>query len=49
MNCVHPDDVTGSEESIAFDRLVTISNFESWVDGKDPDACKALIVLAGCV
>jgi len=25
--CVHPDDVTASEESIAFDRLITISNF----------------------
>lgn len=46
--CVHPDDVTGREESIAFDRLITISNFESWVEGKDPDACKSLIVLAGC-
>jgi len=46
--CVHPDDVTGREESIAFDRLITISNFESWVEGKDPDACKSLIILAGC-
>ena len=47
--CVHPDDVTGSDESIVFDRLITISNFETWVESKDPDACKSLIVLAGCV
>lgn len=47
--CVHPDYVTDREESIAFDRLITISNLETWLEGKDPDACKALIVLAGCV
>jgi hypothetical protein len=46
--CVHPDDVTDSEESIAFDRLIAITNFETWIEYKDPDACKSLIVLAGC-
>lgn len=46
--CVHPDDVTGSDESIAFDRLITISNFETWVENKDPTACKSLIILSGC-
>jgi hypothetical protein len=46
--CVHPDDVTGSDDSIAFDRLITITNFESWLEEKDPDACKSLIILAGC-
>ena len=46
--CVHPDDVTDSDESIAFDRLIAITNFETWIENKDTDACKSLIILAGC-
>ena len=36
------------QESIDFQKEISISNLETWLEGKDPDACKSLIMLAGC-
>ena len=50
LNCVceHPPSEC-SPESIAFDKEITISNFETWLESKDPEACKAVLTLAGCL
>jgi hypothetical protein len=35
-------------ESVDFAKKVTISNLETWLESKDPEACKAILKLAGC-
>ena len=36
-------------DSIQFAKRVTISNLESWLESKDPEACNAILILAGCL
>lgn len=36
------------DESINIQREIAISNLETWLEEKDPQACKALIALSGC-
>lgn len=36
------------DESISIQREIAISNLETWLEEKDPQACKALIALSGC-
>lgn len=46
--CEHPPNECDIE-SIAFDIEVTISNLEIWLEEKDPESCKAVLTLAGCM
>lgn len=46
--CEHPPSEC-NPESIAFDKEITISNLETWLENKDPDACKAVLTLAWCL
>jgi len=34
--------------SIDFDKKVTITNLETWLEEKDPEAMKAILLLYGC-
>lgn len=36
-------------DSIEFTKEITISNFEIWLKEKDPESCKAVLTLAGCM
>lgn len=44
--CRHPPSESDNL-SIEFDKLLTISNLEVWLEGKDPEACKSILILAG--
>ena len=48
LTCVlnHPPSEC-DHDSIQFSKRVTISNLESWLEGKDPEAFKAILILAG--
>lgn len=46
--CRHPPSESDTL-SIEFDKLLTISNLEVWLEGKDPEALKALLILTGCL
>lgn len=50
LSCVfkHPPNECDTE-SIAFDIEVTISNLEVWLEEKDPESCRAVLTLAGCM
>lgn len=50
LSCVfnHPPNECDAE-SIAFDIEVTISNLEVWLEEKDPESCRAVLTLAGCM
>jgi len=50
LSCVfnHPLNECDAE-SIAFDIEVTISNLEVWLEEKDPESCRAVLTLAGCM
>jgi len=45
--CEHPPSES-DPESVDFAKKVTISNLETWLESKDPEACKAILKLAGC-
>ncbi len=45
--CWHPPGECDNDV-VEFDKMVTISNLETWLDGRDPDAYKALLILYGC-
>lgn len=45
--CKHPPSEC-DQESIDFAKELTISNLELWLESKDPEACKAILRLAGC-
>lgn len=45
--CEHPP-TECDQESIDFDKKVTITNLETWLEEKDPESCKAILKLAGC-
>ena len=46
--CSHPPNESDSL-SIEFDKILTIYNMETWLQGKYPEACKALLRLYGCL
>lgn len=46
--CEHPPNECDAE-SVAFDKKVTISNLEVWLEEKDPESFRALLILAGCL
>ena len=50
LSCVfkHPPNECDAE-SLAFDIEVTISNLEVWLEEKDPESCRAVLTLAGCI
>lgn len=45
--CKHPPSEC-DDDVVNFDKMVTITNFETWLGMKDPDAYKALLLLYGC-
>lgn len=46
--CEHPSNEYDSED-VEFAKEVTISNFEIWLRDKDPESCRAVLALAGCI
>lgn len=46
--CEHPPNECDSD-SVDFAKEVTIGNFEIWLEDKDPESCKAVLTLAGCM
>ena len=50
LSCVleHPPNECDSH-SIGFTKEITISNLEIWLEEKDPESCKAVLTLAGCM
>lgn len=45
--CIHPSSEC-DDTSIQFEKLLTISNLEVWLEAKDPEAYKAILILTGC-
>jgi hypothetical protein len=45
--CKHPPSEC-DDDVVNFDKMVTMTNFETWLGMKDPDAYKALLLLYGC-
>ena len=46
--CEHPSNECDSN-SIEFNKEITISNLEIWLESIDPKSCKAVLTLAGCM